>query len=139
VGFVVGASTGGWFTDVYAAHRARKRDGLFLPEDRLFMLVVPSLCVPIGCLMFGLGAERHLHWAVMYVGYGFMSTGLTSVASIGMTYVLDCYYPIGAEALLLINGMKNVVAWAFLHGVIPWTSSAGYTRVSLLGHYGNWR
>lgn len=79
--------------------------------------------------MFGFGAQQQLHWAVMFVGYGFISVGLTGVASIGMTYVLDSYYPIAAEALLLVNGLKNVVAFGFLHGIVPWTTVSGYQTV----------
>lgn len=81
--------------------------------------------------MFGFGAQHQLHWVVMFVGYGCISVGLTGVASIGMTYVLDSYYPVAAEALLLVNGLKNVVAFGFLHGVIPWCTKSGYQEVWL--------
>lgn len=43
-----------------------------------------------------------------------------------MTYVSDCYLPIAADALLLINGLKNVVAFGFLYGVVPWVTKVGY-------------
>ena len=81
--------------------------------------------------MFGFGAQKQMHWTVGFVGYGFICVGLTGAASIAMTYVLDSYYPIAAEALLLVNGLKNVVAFGFVHGIIPWTTTAGYEKVSL--------
>ena len=46
-----------------------------------------------------------------------------------MTYVSDCYLPIAPDALLLINGLKNVVAFGFLYGVVPWVTKAGYVEV----------
>lgn len=30
------------------------------------------------------------------------------------------------DALLLVNGLKNIVAFGFLHGVSDWVASAGY-------------
>lgn len=46
-----------------------------------------------------------------------------------MTYVSDCYLPVAPDALLLVNGLKNVVAFGFLYGVVPWVDSAGYVNV----------
>lgn len=43
-----------------------------------------------------------------------------------MAYVSDCYLPVAADALLLVNGLKNLVAFGFLYGVVPWVMEAGY-------------
>lgn len=55
-----------------------------------------------------------------------LSMGLTFVPVVTMTYVSDSYLPVNADALLLVNGLKNVVAFGFLYGVVPWVSEAGY-------------
>lgn len=56
----------------------------------------------------------------------------------------DCYFPVAPDALLLVNGLKNIVAFGtyiadprsltvrandlpgFLYGVVPWVTRAGY-------------
>lgn len=43
-----------------------------------------------------------------------------------MTYVSDCYLPVNADALELVNGLKNIVAFGFLYGVLPWVTETGY-------------
>jgi len=43
-----------------------------------------------------------------------------------MTYVSDCALPVNADALLLVNGLKNIVAFGFLYGVVPWVEQVGY-------------
>jgi hypothetical protein len=60
-----------------------------------------------------------------------------------MAYVSDCALPVNSDALLLVNGLKNIgecayqptcetcaddwlVAFGFLYGIIPWVSEAGY-------------
>ncbi|KAJ9614977.1 hypothetical protein H2200_001051 [Cladophialophora chaetospira] len=128
VGNLLGSITGGYVTDVYVQYWARKHEGKFSPEARLVLLVVPAVIVPTGLLMFGFGAQRQLHWAVIYVGYGGINY-VTCVASIAFTLVMDSYFEVAAEALLMINGGSKIIAWAFTYGFIPWTTSAGYERV----------
>lgn len=45
-----------------------------------------------------------------------------------MAYVSDCALPVNSDALLLVNGLKNVVAFGFLYGVVPWVEDAGYVN-----------
>lgn len=45
-----------------------------------------------------------------------------------MAYVSDCTLPVNSDALLLVNGLKNIVAFGFLYGVVPWVSEAGYVN-----------
>jgi hypothetical protein len=40
--------------------------------------------------------------------------------------VIDCYFPVAYEAMLLINGLKNVFGWGFSFGVVPWVKLSGY-------------
>lgn len=85
--------------------------------------------------MIGFGCERKLHWAVIYVGFGFISVGLTAVANIGMTYVMDSYFVVAPECLLLINGLKNVIAFGFIYAAVPWVQGQGFEKVSQLEKY----
>ena len=33
-----------------------------------------------------------------------------------------------SDVLLLVNGLKNIVAFGFLYGVVPWVEEAGYVN-----------
>jgi len=66
-----------------------------------------------------------------------VSFGLTSIPSITITYrsleeriylivVLDAYLPVGYEAVLLTNALKQIFAFGFSYGVIPWVTLDGY-------------
>lgn len=114
---------------MYVRHAARRNGGKFSPEDRLVLLCFGGVICPIGLLMFGIGAERQWHWAILYVGYGMMSA-MPNLIIIAMTYSVDSYFEVASEALLLINGLKAVAAFGFTYGFIPWTTSAGYASVS---------
>ena len=129
VGNFIGALAGGYLTDLWAQRQARRNDGIFEPESRLILLVFPTVVATAGMLMIGFAFELKLHWAIIYVGFGCMSVALTATANIGMTYVMDSYFAIAPECLLLVNGLKNIVAFGFAYGAIPWSESQGYARV----------
>jgi hypothetical protein len=42
--------------------------------------------------------------------------------------VVDCYYPVTAEVLLLSSGLRNVFGFGFAFGVTSWISHAGFKR-----------
>jgi len=79
MGNVVGAYLGGSLVDWFCDWRTRKNGGMFEPESRLYMLIWPYLLTPAGCLMFGYGVERTLHWMSMFMGYALISVALTAV------------------------------------------------------------
>lgn len=128
LGNLIGSVTGGWMVVRYSDWRARSNNGVFQPETRLFLLFIPGLIAPAGCILFGYGVEKTLHWTAMFFGYGMVALGLTAVPIIGLTYVADCYLPIASDAFLLVNGLKNIVAFGFLYGVVPWVNKVGYVN-----------
>jgi hypothetical protein len=130
VGNVIGAFAGGWLTDKVADLWAIRHGGVFTPEIRLTMVTVALVTVPTGLALFGAAAEQLMPWPVLFVSFGLASVGLTAVPNICMTYVLDAYYPAAAESLLLVNGIKNVIAFGFLYGIFPWIAAVGYQKVS---------
>ncbi|KAF2136898.1 uncharacterized protein K452DRAFT_258446 [Aplosporella prunicola CBS 121167] len=127
LGNLFGSLTGGWLVDRYSDWRARRARGVFRPETRLPLLVVPCVCVPAGCVLFGYAAERGWHWALLFVAYGLVAVGLTAVPIMTFVYVSDSYFPVSPDALLLINGLKNIVAFGFLYAIVPWVGRVGYT------------
>ncbi|GAB7356033.1 hypothetical protein MBLNU459_g6651t1 [Dothideomycetes sp. NU459] len=126
LGNLFGAWAGGWLVDRYSSWRSKKNGGVFESESRLTLLVVPGLVVPAGCLVFGYGVQEVLNWTSLFFGYAMIAVGLTAVPCITMTYVSDSYLPVAPDALLLVNGLKNIVAFGFLYGVVPWVTTVGY-------------
>ncbi|KAK5111863.1 hypothetical protein LTR62_004595 [Meristemomyces frigidus] len=126
IGNIIGAIIGGWLVDKYSDRHSKKHNGVFQPESRLHLLWIAGIIVPAGCLVFGYGAQDSLNWTSLFFGYGMVAVGLTAVPVATMTYVSDCYLPVNADALLLVNGLKNIVAFGFLQGVVPWVTVAGY-------------
>ena len=129
IGQLVGAISGGVLTDKWVTRQARRNNGIFKPESRLILLLFPSIIVTTGLLLFGFAVQRQMSWEVIYVAYGFISVGLTGIASISMTYVMDSHFPVAPECLEMVNGLKNIVAFGFIYATIPWTEGQGYEKV----------
>ena len=131
VGCFVGSLLCGWMADRFSEWHARRNNGVFVPESRLPPLIVTVILVPAGLLMFAYQAQDHLHWIIGYIGMAFQGVGLAGTSSIAMLYTIDSHYPIAQEALLVVNALKNVIAFGFLIVIVPWIQSAGYTTVSV--------
>ncbi|KAI1452306.1 MFS general substrate transporter [Annulohypoxylon moriforme] len=138
IGQSFGAIVGGVCIDRWAAYCAKRNNGVFVPETRLFLFIVPTIIVFVGIVLFGFSVEQQMRWPVIFTAYGLMSVGLTGSASITMTYVCDCYFPVSAECLEMINGIKNIVAFGLVHGVVPWVDNMGYSKAfgTLSGIFG---
>jgi hypothetical protein len=145
IGILIGAYCGGGLTDKFVEWRARKNNGVFEPETRLIGLVLPFFLVPVGLLMYissrvvddryGIGVERQTSWAVPFIGFGFINFGLAAIPAITMTYrisacdvnlVIDTYYMVSFEALVLVNAMKQLFSFGFIYGIIPWITLSGF-------------
>lgn len=87
---------------------------------------LPGLVVPAGCLMYGFGAQDQMSWPIIFIGAGCVGVGLTAVANVSMTYAVDSYYPISAESLLVINGVKNILAYGMSTDGTVWIQNQGY-------------
>jgi hypothetical protein len=40
--------------------------------------------------------------------------------------VIDAYLPVAFEALLLVNAFKQLFAFGFAYGIVPWVTEDGY-------------
>lgn len=93
------------------------------------MLIPPIVIGFLGTALFGVALQHVWGWPAIFVSYGLLSVALTSIPNIVMTYVVDSYQPVAAEALLLVNGGKNTIVFGFIYGIVPWVEASGYEAV----------
>jgi hypothetical protein len=149
IGCILGTFCCGALADRYVEWRARKNSGIYEPETRLVLLILPFFIVPTGCLMYslslspclicryGFGVQHKTSWAVPFIGNGFLGFGLAAAPTIMFAYrnylpsvinilVIDAYAPIAAETLLIVSGLKQIFAFGYTYGVISWITKEGY-------------
>lgn len=54
IGAILGSIFGGPLNDYFILQVAKRRGGIYEPESRLFLFLLPGLCMTIGTLLFGL-------------------------------------------------------------------------------------
>ena len=78
---------------------AKKNNGIFEPEMRLWTLLVTAPLVPAGCLIFGYGLNSEASWIVVAVGYAIYGFGMAPVSSAALTYLTDAYTNVSLHIL----------------------------------------
>ncbi|KAA8614739.1 ProP Permease of the major facilitator superfamily [Pyrenophora tritici-repentis] len=127
LGNVFGSWAGGNLVDAWCKWRTTRYLGVYEPESRIYMVAIPLVITTSGSILFGYGVQDALSWVSLFFGYGMISVALTAIPTVTLAYLSDCALPVNSDVLLLVNGLKNIVAFGFLYGVIPWVDSVGYT------------
>jgi hypothetical protein len=101
IGNFVGCYSCGYLNDVLSQWSARRNDGVFEPEMRLPIMIIPAIFGPAGILMFDIGVVKGAHWIVPVLGDAFLGVALTGLPSIVQPYLMDSYYPVSMDALIV--------------------------------------
>lgn len=107
IGNLFGSVVGGYAVDSFCVWKTKRNNGIYEPEFRLWLCIVPLLISGSGCLLFGYGVAKSMGWVSLFFGYGMISIALTAVPTITMAYVSDCLLPVNSDALMLVNGKKQ--------------------------------
>ncbi|KAL2782580.1 major facilitator superfamily domain-containing protein [Aspergillus keveii] len=101
------------------------RSGEHRPRHRLPALIAPFLICPPGIICFGSSVSRHHHYVLPALGSAMLSTGLTLVPSVTMSYVAEVYADTNGQAFVAINALKNVIGFGFAKGSYQWMERVG--------------
>ncbi|KAF4440754.1 putative HOL1-like protein [Fusarium austroafricanum] len=91
VGNVFGSLYGGLLGDWVVIKMAKRNKGIFEPEMRLYIVLLPALLMGAGLIMFGVTAEKGWHWIYPSIGGAFFGFGMASMIDISCTVVIDVY------------------------------------------------
>lgn len=100
VGVAIGLPVGGWLNDKSIARLARKNQGVYEPEQRLWMAIPAGMTIPAGLLMFGIALSKvsgnrfcachradegqGAHWIVLAVGLAIFGFGFQVCLNIAL-------------------------------------------------------
>ncbi|OWB67638.1 hypothetical protein B5S33_g4210 [[Candida] boidinii] len=115
----------GWSTDWIKIYIAKKHDGKSQAEDRLWVLAVYMILGPCALILWGVGAAHSIHWFGVVFGLGLMA-GLCVIGCVSsVTYVIDCYQEMTAEAMAVAIVIRNTMNFAMDYGITPWLTNTG--------------
>jgi MFS family permease len=95
IGNTIGSLVYGPLSDWLALRQAKKNDGIFEPEMRLWAVLGATPFAPAGMLIFGYALGNGAPWIVVAVGYAIYGFGMAPVSSASLTYLTDAYTNVG--------------------------------------------
>ncbi|XPS72338.1 hypothetical protein M3J09_004503 [Ascochyta lentis] len=131
VGNTLGTIVSAPFSDRAILWLARKNNGVYEPEMRLWLLLAFAPFFPAGLLMFGYALGLGLHWPIVAVGIGMFSFAMPPMCSVALTYLTDAYTDIIADAVVGVTFTRNVISTIFVFALTPWVTRVGLQNVML--------
>ncbi|KPM45246.1 hypothetical protein AK830_g1281 [Neonectria ditissima] len=147
IGVTLGSLLAGPISDKMIVYLARRNNGIFEPEARLWSIVPFLPFIPAGALLFGIGLNDGLPWPFIAIGLGLYKFGIAPVNSITITYLTDSYKDVSCpssdvcefafsekclqcgqvigDALVGVTVVRNTFSAAFIFAVTPWVAAVG--------------
>ncbi|KAG5359236.1 putative MFS-type transporter [Yarrowia sp. E02] len=129
IGMALGSIYGGWFSDVTIIWMSKRNNGIYEPEMRLWGLIPANLTLTIGLFLFGIPIAQGVHWMVPTLGLGIIMFGFGSSGAIAVTYLLDCYKDIVADAFIGVMVVRNACGMIMIFAQTPWIDNVGLQNV----------
>jgi MFS family permease len=134
VGSIIGIIWGGPVVDWAIVHLARRNKGVYEPEMRLTLFVLPGILMPVGVFMYGLCTANGMHWIIPTMGSALIGFSIGGVGDIALTYLQDSYEEILPDALIGVAFVRNIMATILVFTITPWFDGMGvYDAFVLLG------
>ncbi|KAF4458110.1 hypothetical protein F53441_118 [Fusarium austroafricanum] len=129
IGAILGSIFGGPLVDYSIVQIAKRRGGIYEPETRLWLFLIPGLCMTVGCLMYGLTIARGMPWIINAIGAGFIGFAIGGCGDMALTYLQDSYQLIVGPALTGVVFIRNVIATALVFAATPWMNGMGVYNI----------
>lgn len=88
-----------FFSTRYYQPRLKARHGKVLPEDRLPLVMLGSVLLPVGLFWFAWTSSPHVSAIPQVISGFFIGSGIMLVFTNGLVYLVDIYGPMSASAV----------------------------------------
>lgn len=102
---------------------------------RLGVLLPAMLISPAGLVLYGLTAQRDLHWLGYFFGAGMTQWGAYFYFSFTLAYAIDSYQANTSEMLIAMNLGKQAISFGMGFYLLDWVLQRGYA-VIIAGIFG---
>ncbi|TGO57091.1 hypothetical protein BOTNAR_0208g00030 [Botryotinia narcissicola] len=106
IGMFIGAISCTLLLDKWAIRAAA--GGTITPEYRLPVMVLGGMILPIGLVIYGWTAEKHVQYVVPIAGTAIISCGLILTTLPCVTYIVDAYTQHAVSAMAAMIVFRNV-------------------------------
>lgn len=126
IGVVIGSFLSGKLSDILTIRLARRNKGIMEAEHRLWPFLICLVFVPVGLILWGVGAAHGVHWFGLIVAMCILALTTTIGVSISVNYMIDSYHDISGDAIVTVILVRNTMSFAISYGITPWITNLGY-------------
>ncbi len=124
IGCLIGESCTGWISDWLATRYAKRHDGYYKAEVRLWLAPL-ALFLPIGIIICGVCVQNRQPWIALAAGELIASIGVQAGTTLTYSYCSDCYKPQAAEVSTIINLFRFLFAFTIGFYALPFGAEVG--------------
>ncbi|KAK8190629.1 major facilitator superfamily domain-containing protein [Phyllosticta capitalensis] len=122
-------------SDILAARLTRKNNGIREAEMRLGVMLPAMIIGPIGLIVYGMTAERDLHWIGYFAGVTMVDWASYFYFTFALAYSVDSYNSNTSEMLIAMNLGKQAISFGMGFKLLDWILESGYAAV-IAGAFG---
>lgn len=103
----------------------RYHQGAWRPEHRLYSLIFPAFCIPVGLALIAAALQEHLHYMVLALGSFLFTFGVISTAPVSINYLVECFTHHSVETTAVVNFYRLVLGVTVPFYVAKWEKAVG--------------
>lgn len=116
-------------SDLIAAKLTRRNANIREAEMRLPALLPGVFLAPAGLIVYGLTAEKSLHWTGFFAGVAMVQFGAYFFFTFTLAYAVDSYFADVSEMLIAMNLGKQAISFGMGSYLLDWIVGRGYAVV----------
>ncbi|KAJ5611165.1 MFS general substrate transporter [Penicillium lagena] len=132
IGAVLGCVWGGPISDWSIQRLSIRNNGVYEPEMRLYIAILPALIGPAGILLYGYSLAKGMPWIWPCLGSGLYSFSMAGLLPISLTFLIDSYSEIIGSALVGVNFVQYMFATIVIFALDPWIQGMGLQNTFIL-------
>ncbi|ROW13050.1 hypothetical protein VPNG_05957 [Cytospora leucostoma] len=129
IGTTIGSLICGPVSDRIILRLAKKNNGIYEPEMRLWVFVPFIPFQVAGAFWFGYAIQGGESWVAVAFAFGICNFGTAPISSIALTYMTDAYNEIIGDALVALTFSRNTLSTVFVFAMTPWIAKVGISNV----------
>ncbi|KAL2142500.1 hypothetical protein VTI28DRAFT_1102 [Corynascus sepedonium] len=113
-------------SDRLAARLTRRNNSIREAEMRLGVMLPVVLMAPAGLIVYGLAAERNLHWVAYFAGVAMNNFAAYFFFTFTLAYAIDSHTANISEMLIAMNLGKQAISFGMGLDLLQWVLQHGY-------------
>lgn len=117
--------SGHWLHDTLTKLYVRRNEGRFDPEARLIIVWLAMPFMISGLVLVGFALQRHYHYMLVALGWGFYTFGMILNSASVNLYVLNTYPEASGEVGMWVNFSRTAGGFIISYFQVQWVGHVG--------------